>query len=117
MSQKACIKAHSRVGSSSQNGNNMSGLFPRPSWSLRSRVALALLWFGLGHACAQKDPLPSWNNGPAKQAIVRFVKDTTDKHSASYVAPEDRIATFDQDGTLWTGPFLWVGDVCLRSRG
>jgi hypothetical protein len=35
-------------------------------------------------------------------AILKFVKDTTDKDSASYVAPEDRIATFDQDGTLWT---------------
>ena len=57
---------------------------------------------GLGHACAQRDPLPSWNNGPAKQAILKFVKDTTDKHSTSYVEPEDRIATFDQDGTLWT---------------
>jgi phosphoglycolate phosphatase-like HAD superfamily hydrolase len=48
------------------------------------------------------DPLPSWNNGPAKQAILAFVKDTTDKSSPKYVEPKDRIATFDQDGTLWT---------------
>ncbi len=47
------------------------------------------------------DPLPSWNDGPAKQAILDFVKTTTDKASPKFVAPEDRIATFDQDGTTW----------------
>jgi phosphoglycolate phosphatase-like HAD superfamily hydrolase len=49
-----------------------------------------------------QDPLPSWNDGPAKQAILAFVKDTTEKSSPKYVEPADRIATFDQDGTLWT---------------
>jgi hypothetical protein len=47
------------------------------------------------------DPLPSWNDGPAKQAIVDFVKATTDSASPKFVPPEERIATFDQDGTLW----------------
>ena len=47
------------------------------------------------------DPLPSWNNGPAKSAIVAFVKATTDSASKDFVRQEDRIATFDQDGTLW----------------
>src|SRR5271157_4371951 len=47
------------------------------------------------------DPLPSWNDGPAKQAILNFVKTTTDKASPQYVQPQDRIATFDQDGTTW----------------
>jgi phosphoserine phosphatase len=47
------------------------------------------------------DPLPSWNEGSAKQAIVDFVKATTDSASPKFVPPEDRIATFDQDGTLW----------------
>jgi phosphoserine phosphatase len=47
------------------------------------------------------DPLPSWNDGPAKQAIINFVKTTTEKKNPQYVAPEDRIATFDQDGTTW----------------
>jgi phosphoglycolate phosphatase-like HAD superfamily hydrolase len=69
---------------------------------IKSAAALLLLLLSMGEACAQRDPLPSWNDGPAKQAILRFVKDTTDRHSASYVEPEDRIATFDQDGTLWT---------------
>ncbi len=50
---------------------------------------------------AQDDPLPSWNDGAAKQTILAFVHDTTTEGSAVYVAPEDRIATFDQDGTTW----------------
>ena len=47
------------------------------------------------------DPLPSWNDGAAKQAILDFVKATTDRSSPNFVPPEARIATFDQDGTLW----------------
>ena len=46
-------------------------------------------------------PLPSWNDGPAKQAIFNFVRATSDRSCPSYVFPEDRIAVFDQDGTLW----------------
>jgi phosphoglycolate phosphatase-like HAD superfamily hydrolase len=46
-------------------------------------------------------PLPSWNDGPAKQAILDFVHATTDPASPTLVPPQDRIATFDQDGTLW----------------
>jgi phosphoglycolate phosphatase-like HAD superfamily hydrolase len=45
--------------------------------------------------------LPSWNEGGAKQAILDFVRTTTDQSSQSYVRPEERVATFDQDGTLW----------------
>jgi haloacid dehalogenase-like hydrolase len=52
-------------------------------------------------ATVAADPLPSWNDGSAKQAIVDFVKTTTDKANPKFVAPEDRIATFDQDGTTW----------------
>jgi phosphoglycolate phosphatase-like HAD superfamily hydrolase len=48
-----------------------------------------------------QDPLPSWNDGPAKQAIVKFVHDTTDKTSPKFVPGDKRIATFDNDGTLW----------------
>jgi FMN phosphatase YigB (HAD superfamily) len=61
-----------------------------------------LLLLGMGHASAQRDPLPSWKDGLAKQAILTFVRDTTDRQSPRYVEPGDRIATFDQDGTLWT---------------
>jgi phosphoserine phosphatase len=50
---------------------------------------------------AQTDPLPSWNSGAAKQSIIDFVRVTTDQSSPKFVPPEQRIATFDQDGTLW----------------
>ncbi len=63
-------------------------------------VLLAIVIAGLTTTYAQ-DPLPSWNDGPAKQAIVDFVKATTETGGANFVAPEERIATFDQDGTLW----------------
>ncbi len=46
-------------------------------------------------------PLPSWNDGAAKQAVLDFVRTTTDAASANFVPPDDRIAVFDQDGTLW----------------
>lgn len=46
-------------------------------------------------------PLPSWNDGAAKQAILEFVRATTDQASPNHVPKEDRIAVFDQDGTLW----------------
>jgi phosphoglycolate phosphatase-like HAD superfamily hydrolase len=47
------------------------------------------------------DVLPSWNGGPARQAIIDFVRATTDQSNPNFVSPEERIATFDQDGTLW----------------
>jgi phosphoserine phosphatase len=52
-------------------------------------------------ASAQTDQLPSWNDGPAKQAIVAFVQATTTPGGPKFVPPAERIATFDQDGTLW----------------
>src|SRR6478735_4813424 len=70
---------------------------------IASLAALAVT-FGLllpTAASAQSDPLPSWNDGPAKQAIVDFVKATTDSAIPKFVPPEECIATFDQDGTLW----------------
>ncbi|PHS02184.1 MAG: haloacid dehalogenase [Blastopirellula sp.] len=47
------------------------------------------------------DPLPSWNDGPTKTSILDFVAAVTDKNGKDYVAPAERIATFDNDGTLW----------------
>ena len=67
-------------------------------WHLLTLVALLAI---SAQALAQTDPLPSWNDGPAKQAIVAFVQATTDQSSPTFVPPEARIATFDQDGTLW----------------
>jgi len=63
---------------------------------------LLLLVLGLlAVPAALAEPLPSWNEGPAKKAIVEFVRTIADKSSANYVPPEQRIATFDNDGTLW----------------
>jgi phosphoglycolate phosphatase-like HAD superfamily hydrolase len=53
-------------------------------------------------ALAQSDPLPSWNDGSAKEAIVSFVRATTTQGSPRFVPPAERIATFDNDGTLWS---------------
>jgi phosphoglycolate phosphatase-like HAD superfamily hydrolase len=66
---------------------------------------LLILWAVTGIATAQSvstdDPLPSWNDGPTKSGIIKFVQDVTDKNSSVYVSPDERIATFDNDGTLW----------------
>jgi phosphoglycolate phosphatase-like HAD superfamily hydrolase len=64
-------------------------------------AAVCVVSLGAGRSIAQADPLGSWNDGPAKQAIVSFVRATTDQSSPRFVAPAERIATFDQDGTLW----------------
>jgi phosphoglycolate phosphatase-like HAD superfamily hydrolase len=63
---------------------------------------ILIISLGAGTLRAQStDPLPSWNEGTSKKAIIEFVQQTTDKSGSGYVAPEERIATFDQDGTLW----------------
>jgi phosphoglycolate phosphatase-like HAD superfamily hydrolase len=75
-----------------------------PIAKLARRAVLAAGALGLLAATtaqAQNDPLPSWNDGAAKQAIVSFVKETTDAAGPRFVSPAERIATFDQDGTLW----------------
>ncbi len=59
-------------------------------------------------AGAQTDPLPSWNDGASKQAIVEFVTAVTSEGGPDYVAPKDRIATFDNDGTLWSEQPIYV---------
>jgi len=61
-----------------------------------------LLLFLLLPVSAFAQELPSWNDGKSKQAIVDFVKKVTTQGGADYVAPENRIAVFDNDGTLWT---------------
>jgi len=70
-----------------------------------NRVAYAVVVLAICVASwavrAADDPLPSWNDGPAKQAILEFVHATTDQANPKFVPPAARIATFDQDGTLW----------------
>ena len=66
------------------------------------------LWAVLSDAGAQSDPLPSWNDGGAKQAIIEFVTEVTTEGGKDYVDPADRIATFDNDGTLWSEQPMYV---------
>jgi hypothetical protein len=85
---------------------------PTRPYSRISRRCLLSAWAALptlpglivataASAQAPTGVLPSWNDGPAKQAILDFVHATIDQASPPYVPPENRVATFDQDGTLW----------------
>ena len=68
-----------------------------------SLLAIVLLnWSCSEQTTKSSDPLPSWNDGSSKQSILDFVNDVTNETSPDYVKPEDRIATFDNDGTLWS---------------
>ncbi len=66
-----------------------------------TRVLCAYVVVSAYSAYAQ-DPLPSWNEGKTKQQIFSFVKEVTNSSSSHFVPPESRIATFDNDGTLWS---------------
>lgn len=68
---------------------------------MQTRYIIAVflsLWL---HTVYALDPLPSWNEGANKKSIIEFVAAVTNKSNPQYVSPEDRIATFDNDGTLW----------------
>ena len=74
------------------------------AYSLVQRALVIVLIVALGTSVERaraEDPLPSWNDGPARRAIVDFVKTTTNPSSPNFVALEGRVATFDQGGTLW----------------
>ncbi|MET0746421.1 MAG: HAD family hydrolase [Microvirga sp.] len=69
-----------------------------------------------GGARAQPDPLPSWNDGPAKTAIVSFVQRIVAPGGPDFVPAEERIATFDNDGTLWTEQPMYVQAAFVLDR-
>ena len=71
-------------------------------------VCLVTACMSVTGAMAQSDPLPSWNDGAPKQAIVDFVTAVTTEGGPDYVAPTDRISTFDNDGTLWSEQPMYV---------
>jgi phosphoserine phosphatase len=70
-------------------------------------VLAAALFTSAAHA-QSADPLPSWNEGAAKARILAFVQAVTDKAGKDFVVPGDRVATFDNDGTLWCEQPIYV---------
>jgi len=87
---------------------------PNSKFSIISFVAVTLV---LGAVIAQAgDPLPSWNDGPAKKAIMAFVNDVSREGSPNYMPPAERIATFDNDGTLWAEQPLYFQALFILDR-
>ena len=76
------------------------------------RLKLLIMTLAVGmaiaSAAAAADALPSWRDGPAKQAIVRFVEEVTKKGGTAFIPPAERIAVFDNDGTLWVEQPMYV---------
>ncbi len=73
--------------------------------------------FGVSSARADgASPLPSWNDGPARQGILDFIRATTDPSSKDFVPADERIATFDQDGTLWVEQSIYTQIVYCLDR-
>ncbi len=70
--------------------------------------AALLMTLPLASAWAQTDPLPSWNDGPVKNGITDFVARVTRVDGPDFVPPAQRIATFDNDGTLWAEQPIYV---------
>jgi phosphoglycolate phosphatase-like HAD superfamily hydrolase len=66
-----------------------------------AHLGITILMVLVAIPCAAQELLPSWNDGPAKRAILEFVTAVTDKDNRDYVEPAERIAVFDNDGTLW----------------
>lgn len=66
-----------------------------------TRALLGMLLFAAPIAAAGHDPLPSWNQGESRQALVGFVEGVATPGSPTYLHPAERIAVFDNDGTLW----------------
>src|ERR1700709_1365532 len=78
------------------------------TYQFSRRIALVLLFaasfydLSIQNSFSQTDPLPSWNDGAVKKSIIDFVARVTTQGGAEFVPVEQRIATFDNDGTLWT---------------
>jgi phosphoglycolate phosphatase-like HAD superfamily hydrolase len=69
--------------------------------SLAAAICVSVIGSAAAPAYGKADPLPSWNDGATKKAIITFVTKVTKKGSPVFIPPAERIATFDNDGTLW----------------
>jgi hypothetical protein len=85
-------------------------------WTCGMAVMLCMALLAAAPAQARHDDLSSWNDGPTRKAIVEFVRKTTDKSSPDYVPPAERIATFDNDGTLWAEQPMYVQGLFALDR-
>jgi phosphoserine phosphatase len=77
---------------------------------------LSILLAATATACAAGDPLPSWNDTAPKKEIVAFVEKVTKQGSPEFVAPAQRIAVFDNDGTLWSEQPMYVQAMFMVDR-
>jgi phosphoglycolate phosphatase-like HAD superfamily hydrolase len=105
--------------------------------SFKARYAAGLLWVAVAlfaAACAKPDatpaqepttgaetetradPLPSWNDTEAKAKVIEFVRAVTDADGPAYVEPQARVATFDNDGTLWAEQPMYAELIFARDR-
>jgi phosphoserine phosphatase len=78
--------------------------------------SLALVMLSSVACLRAQDPLPSWNDTASKKAILNFVERVTKDDSAYFVRPEERIATFDNDGTLWAEQPIYFQVFYTRER-
>ena len=88
------------------SGAALLGALVRPTGGIAAMREVAVAPSRL--ALQTGDPLPTWNDGPRKQAILDFVAAATDETTTDFVPVPDRIATFDMDGTLWVEMPLYV---------
>src|SRR5262245_4398963 len=79
-------------------------------------VAALMIVLINGAAKAAEDPLPSWHDGPVKKAITEFVTRVTTEGGPDFVQPAERIATFDNDGTLWAEQPMYFQAVFVFDR-
>ena len=79
-------------------------------------LATVLASFLLAVPATAADQLPSWNDGPHKQAIVSFVEKATTEGTPDFVPPAERIAVFDNDGTLWSEQPIYVQGAFIFDR-
>jgi len=72
-----------------------------PSTRRATNATILILALAFSSLALAADPLPSWNEGATKQSIIKFVEEVTREGSPDFVPVPERIATFDNDGTLW----------------
>ena len=84
---------------------------------LAAASAVGLVAISPGDAATQKDdPLPSWNDTPAKRALLDFVARVTAEGGKDFVPAAERVATFDNDGTLWCEQPMYVQAMFMLDR-